>query len=118
MVTRHGSPLTVLYPEKRQYYVQHTTTTEAAIEMHYGSNLLVALGEDLGAGKWSIRIQMRPLVNLVWLAAFIMAVGGGIALSDRRYRTAKTVEDPATDAVPGSANAVPGAAGTAGARSR
>jgi cytochrome c-type biogenesis protein CcmF len=118
MVTRHGSPLTVLYPEKRQYYVQHTTTTEAAIEMHYGSNLLVALGEDLGAGKWSIRIQMRPLVNLVWLAAFIMAVGGGIALSDRRYRTAKTVDDTATDAVPGSANAVPGAAGAAGTRSR
>ena len=83
-----------------------------------GSNLLVALGEDLGAGKWSVRIQMRPLVNLVWLAAFIMAVGGGIALSDRRYRTAKTVEDTATDVVPGSANAVPGAAGAAGARSR
>ena len=118
VVTRHGAPLTVLYPEKRQYYVQHTTTTEAAIEMHYGSNLLVALGEDLGAGKWSVRIQMRPLVNLVWLAAFIMAVGGGIALSDRRYRTAKAVEDTATDAVPGSAHAVSGAAGAAGARSR
>jgi cytochrome c-type biogenesis protein CcmF len=118
VVTRHGAPLTVLYPEKRQYYVQHTTTTEAAIEMHYGSNLLVALGEDLGAGKWSVRIQMRPLVNLVWLAAFIMAVGGGIALSDRRYRTAKTVEDTATDVVPGSAHAVPGAAGATGARSR
>jgi cytochrome c-type biogenesis protein CcmF len=91
-VTRHGEPLTTMYPEKRQYYVQHTTTTESAIEMHYGSNLLVALGEDLGAGKWSIRIQMRPLVNLVWLAAFIMAVGGAIAASDRRYRLAKAAE--------------------------
>jgi cytochrome c-type biogenesis protein CcmF len=103
--------------------------------MHYGSNLLVALGEDLGAGKWSVRIQMRPLVNLVWLAAFIMAVGGGIALSDRRYRSGKTAENAATDAIPGqantvlgastvtqgSANAIAGAAGTpggAGARSR
>ena len=106
MVTRNGEPLTVLYPEKRQYYVQHTTTTEAAIEMHYGSNILVALGEDLGAGKWSVRIQMRPLVNLVWLGAFIMALGGGIAASDRRYRTAvRTSEETA---------AVPGAAATHG----
>src|SRR5581483_7960447 len=94
-VTRNGMPLTVLYPQKRQYYVQRQVTTEAAIEMHYGSNLLVALGEDLGAGKWSIRIQVRPLVNLVWLAAFIMAVGGGIALSDRRYRMARTAEEGA-----------------------
>jgi cytochrome c-type biogenesis protein CcmF len=69
--------------------------------MHYGSNVLVALGEDLGAGKWSVRIQVRPLVNLVWLAALIMAVGGGIAASDRRYRLAKTSEAPA----------MPGAAG-------
>jgi len=100
-VTRHGEPLTTLYPEKRQYYVQHTTTTEAAIEMHYGSNVLVALGEDLGAGKWSVRIQVRPLVNLVWLAAFIMAMGGVIALTDRRYRLKAGAEDTAVTGVTG-----------------
>jgi cytochrome c-type biogenesis protein CcmF len=69
--------------------------------MHYGSNVLIALGEDLGAGKWSIRIQIRPLVNLVWLAAFIMALGGAIAASDRRYRlaNAKAAEGAAQEAV-------------------
>jgi len=81
--------------------VQHTTTTEAAIEMHYGSNVLVALGEDLGAGKWSVRIQVRPLVNLVWLAAFIMAMGGVIALTDRRYRLKAGAEDTAVTGVTG-----------------
>jgi cytochrome c-type biogenesis protein CcmF len=91
-VARNGTPLTVLHPEKRHYDVQRQVTTEAAIEMHYGSNVLVALGEDLGAGKWSVRIQIRPLVNLVWLAAFIMAVGGGIALTDRRYHLARSTE--------------------------
>jgi cytochrome c-type biogenesis protein CcmF len=92
VVTRHGAPVTVLYPEKHQYWVQHQVTTEAAIEMHNGSNLLVALGEDLGAGRWSVRIQVRPLVNFIWLAAFIMAVGGAVAASDRRYRAAKVTE--------------------------
>jgi len=98
-VSRHGTPMTVLYPQKRQYYVQHSATTEAAIEMHYGSNILVALGEDLKGGKWSVRIQVRPLVNLVWLAAFIMAVGGWISLFDRRYRIPKTAQDAAPGAV-------------------
>ena len=91
-VTRKGQPVTVLYPEKRQFWVQHQETTEAAIEMHRGSNLFIALGDDLGAGKWSVRFQIRPLVNFIWLGAFIMAVGGAVALSDRRYRLARSTE--------------------------
>jgi len=87
-VTRHGAPVTVLRPQKRQYWVQHQVTTETSIEMHRGANLLVALGEDLGAGRWSIRIQIRPLVSFIWLAALIMAIGAALAASDRRYRSA------------------------------
>jgi cytochrome c-type biogenesis protein CcmF len=89
VVSRQGTPVTVMYPGKRNYWVQRSDTTEAAIEMHRGSNLFVALGDDLGAGKWSVRIQIRPLVNFVWLAAFIMAVGGMLAATDRRYGMAK-----------------------------
>jgi cytochrome c-type biogenesis protein CcmF len=90
VVTRHGAPTSVMYPEKRQYWVQHTVTTEAAIEMHHGSNVFVALGEDVGAGKWSVRFQVRPLVNFIWVGAFIMALGGALAASDRRYWAAAT----------------------------
>jgi len=64
--------------------------------MHHGSNLFVALGEDLGGGKWSVRFQIRPLVNFLWLGAFIMSVGGAVAASDRRYRTARQTQ-PATE---------------------
>jgi cytochrome c-type biogenesis protein CcmF len=96
IVTEHGAPVTVLQPEKRQYWVQHQVTSETAIKMHHGDNLLLALGEDLGAGRWSVRIQIRPLVSLVWLAALVMAIGGALAASDRRYRTA-SVEAVAGD---------------------
>ena len=99
VITRHGAPTTIVYPQKRQYWVQQSVTTEAAIQMHHGSNLFVALGDELGAGKWSVRLQIRPLVNFIWLGAFIMAVGGAIALTDRRYRTS-----PQTQAVPASAS--------------
>jgi cytochrome c-type biogenesis protein CcmF len=68
--------------------------------MNRGTNLLIALGDDLGAGRWSVRIQVRPLISLVWLAALIMAIGGAIAGSDRRYRAAarNAAEAPAAGA--------------------
>ena len=103
VVTRHGVPISVVYPQKRQYWVQRQVTTEASIEMHRGSNVFVALGDDLGAGKWSVRFQIRPLVNFLWLGAFIMALGGGIAATDKRYRIAKEATAPV--AAPGGVTA-------------
>ncbi|MGC4111421.1 MAG: heme lyase CcmF/NrfE family subunit [Nocardioides sp.] len=85
-VLRDGQPITVLHPEKRNYWVQRSTMTEAGIEARWNMDLFAALGEDLGAGRWSIRAQLRPLIDYVWLAAALMALGGGIAASDRRYR--------------------------------
>jgi cytochrome c-type biogenesis protein CcmF len=99
VITRQNAPVTVLYPQKRQYWVQRSSTTQAAIQMYHGSNLFVALGDDLGAGKWSVRFQIRPLVNFIWLGAFIMAVGGAVATTDRRYRTAtRTQSELSADA--------------------
>ncbi|HEV7136608.1 MAG TPA: cytochrome c-type biogenesis CcmF C-terminal domain-containing protein, partial [Steroidobacteraceae bacterium] len=98
IVTRNGSPVGVMYPEKREYWVQHTVTTASAIRMYRTSNILVALGQDLGDGRWSLRLQVRPLVTFIWLAALIMAAGGMLAISDRRYRLAKA-EAPALSPV-------------------
>ena len=103
-VTRHGAPVAVMIPQKRNFWVQHQVISETAIRMHRGNNLLLALGEDLGAGRWSVRVQIRPLVSLVWIAAFIMAMGGALAASDRRYRTARalvTSSEGATAGQPG-----------------
>ena len=89
VVTRHGRQVAVLHPQKRQYWVQRQVTSETAIRFDRGNNILLALGEDLGAGRWSVRVQIRPLVSLIWIAAFIMAMGGALAATDRRYRTAR-----------------------------
>jgi cytochrome c-type biogenesis protein CcmF len=91
----------VLKPQKRQYWIQHQLTSETAIHMSRGNNLLVALGDDLGAGRWSVRIQIRPLVSLIWLAALIMAIGGALAASDRRYRPARALQEADTPAAVG-----------------
>ena len=103
VVTRAGKPVATLTPQKRQFWVQHQVTSETAITVNHGNNLLFALGDDLGGGRWSVRVQVRPLVSLVWLAALIMAIGGGLAASDRRYRNVRVTAGAAANAVPGKA---------------
>jgi cytochrome c-type biogenesis protein CcmF len=87
-VYRDGRQVGLLHPEKRQYWVQRSVMTEAGIDTQFGRDIFAALGEDLGAGRWSVRAQIRPLINYVWLAAGLMALGGLIAAFDRRYRSA------------------------------
>jgi cytochrome c-type biogenesis protein CcmF len=85
---RDGKIIAVLGPEKRRYFVQGSVMTEAAIDAHWNRDLLVALGEDVGANSWSLRLQYRPLIRFIWLGAAIMALGGVTTLLDRRYRFA------------------------------
>ncbi|MBT8084252.1 MAG: heme lyase CcmF/NrfE family subunit [Woeseia sp.] len=85
-VRRNGEFVTTLRPQKRTYLVQQSPMTEAGIDGAWHRDLFVALGEPLGNGMWSVRIQYKPLIRFIWLGAFIMAFGGMIAASDRRYR--------------------------------
>jgi cytochrome c-type biogenesis protein CcmF len=89
-ITRDGQEVTVLHPQKRVYRVQTTPMTEAGIDAHWRRDLFVALGDDLGNGVWSLRIQYKPLVRFIWLGAVIMAIGGCIGILDRRYRAKVT----------------------------
>jgi cytochrome c-type biogenesis protein CcmF len=77
-----------LLPEKRIYRVQTNPMTEAAIESNWNGDLFIALGESLGAGAWSVRIQDRPLIRFIWFGCLIMAFAGIVAISDPRYRKA------------------------------
>ena len=87
--------MTVLYPQKRVYRVQQSPLSEAGIEVGWSRDLFVAMGEDLGGGVWSLRLQYKPLVRFIWLGALIMALGGIIAVVDRRYRLQRTTADEA-----------------------
>jgi len=86
LVTVDGKTETVLHPEKRTYLVQKMPMTEAAIDTGLFRDLYVSLGEPVGKGAWSVRIYYKPFVDWIWGGAFIMALGGIFAVSDRRYR--------------------------------
>ena len=87
-ISRNGQPVTVMFPEKRLYPVQAMPTTEAAIHQTVTHDLYFALGDPQDGGGWVIRSYREPFANWLWIGAALMALGGLLSLSDRRFRLA------------------------------
>jgi cytochrome c-type biogenesis protein CcmF len=88
----------VVTSQQRVYRVQQSPMTEAAIDSRIGRDVFIALGEPLGAGAWSIRIQVKPLIRFLWLGSLLMICGGLVAITDRRYRRQTVRETASADA--------------------
>jgi cytochrome c-type biogenesis protein CcmF len=82
-VTRRGADLE---PQRRSYWVQGTTTTEAAIRSNGVADLYAVIGEGNGAEGWVVRLYHQPLVPWIWAGALLMVMGGLFSLADRRLR--------------------------------
>ena len=80
-----GDPV-AMHPEKRAYAAGGQVMTEAAIDAGIGADVYVALGESLGADAWAVRVYVRPFVRWIWAGAALMALGGLVAATDRRFR--------------------------------
>ena len=87
-VTRGGAEVVTLYPEKRFYPVQAMPTTEAAIDQGLTRDLYLVIGDRQADGGYAVRSYIKPFAGWIWLGAIIMALGGALSLSDRRYRVA------------------------------
>jgi cytochrome c-type biogenesis protein CcmF len=98
-VTRDGRPVTVLFPERRVYTVQEQTMTEAAIDPGVTRDLYVSLGDPLEGGAWLVKAQVKPFIDWIWGGCLLMALGGLLAASDRRYRVAMPARREAAEAV-------------------
>ncbi|MGB6309103.1 MAG: heme lyase CcmF/NrfE family subunit [Steroidobacteraceae bacterium] len=109
-VTHDGRQVALLRPQKRHFWVQQTDNSHAAIAVNWARDLFVAMGEPLGADAWSMRIQYKPLVRYIWLGALVMAFGGFIAATDRRYRLKVPAASPQTAAAPPNPQPRPGLA--------
>jgi len=93
-VRKDGRLIETLAPEKRIYNASGQAMTIAAIDSGFFGDRYVSLGEPVSAdastfdGPWGIRIYLKPFVDWIWIGAFLMALGGFLAVSDRRYRLA------------------------------
>ena len=102
-VTRDGKPVATMKPEKRIYRVQQNPMTEAAIDTGFTRDLYVSLGEAVEGDAWTVRVYFKPFIDWIWGGCVLMALGGALAASDRRYRGARKEAAAKTDAMPAAA---------------
>jgi cytochrome c-type biogenesis protein CcmF len=88
IVTREGREIARLSPEKRLYRASRMPMTEAAIDRRLSRDLYLSMGEPLGDNAWAVRVHVKPFVNWIWIGCVVMALGGALAVADRRYRRA------------------------------
>jgi cytochrome c-type biogenesis protein CcmF len=85
-VFRNNAEVGTMSPERRTFPLQQQTVANTAIRTNLFNDLYIALGEPDGLGGWTLRIYDKPLIPWIWLGAIIMASGGLLSLSDRRWR--------------------------------
>jgi cytochrome c-type biogenesis protein CcmF len=100
-VSKDGRSIRTLRPEKRVYNAREMPMTEAAIATGIRGDLYVSLGDPVGESAWTVRVYHKPFVTWIWGGCLLMALGGVLALSDRRYR----VRTPRGATVPEAATA-------------
>ncbi|CUH76854.1 heme lyase CcmF/NrfE family subunit [Tropicibacter naphthalenivorans] len=100
-VVQDNGEIAHLYPEKRNYPVAKMPTTEASIDYRFLRDIYVVIGDAQDDGGYVMRIYIKPLANWIWGGSILMALGGLLSLSDRRYRVAAGARKLAkTSAVP------------------
>ena len=87
-VREDGRLTAVLHPEKRVYPVQAMPTTEAAIDYRFTRDVYLVIGDPQAGGGWAVRTYIKPFANWIWAGCVLMALGGLLSLTDRRYRVA------------------------------
>jgi len=88
VVARNGAEVVRLFPEKRVYPVAGMPTTEAAIDYGFLRDVYLVIGDPQDNGGWAVRSYIEPFANWLWGGCLLMALGGLLSLSDRRYRVA------------------------------
>jgi len=72
-----------MHPELRIFTAQGQDVSVTAIRTTGLDDLYLALGDDRGNGRWTLRAYVSPLAPLIWLGALVMALGGGLSLAGR-----------------------------------
>jgi cytochrome c-type biogenesis protein CcmF len=88
-VSKGDRVVQTLYPEKRLYTASQMPMTEAAIDPGLTRDLYVSIGEAIDDNAFAVRVQVKPFIDWIWGGALLMALGGLLAATDRRYRLAK-----------------------------
>jgi cytochrome c-type biogenesis protein CcmF len=103
-ISRSGKIVEILHPQKRIYRAGKQPMTEAAIDRSPLRDVYISMGEPVGDKAWAVRLHVKPFVNWIWSGCVLMALGGFVAIADRRYRRV-TVASSASKGAAGSVRA-------------
>jgi cytochrome c-type biogenesis protein CcmF len=81
-----GGQSFTLNPQARMFAQPVTETSEAAIATRIDGQLYLVLGKADDQGRWQLRLWWKPLVTLIWLGGFMIALGGTLSLIGRMRR--------------------------------
>ncbi|MBL8423807.1 MAG: heme lyase CcmF/NrfE family subunit [Candidatus Accumulibacter phosphatis] len=94
-----GRTIRKMFPEKRFYVASSMPMTEAAIDTGLLRDVYVSLGEPIDKARpdaaWAVRVYYKPFVDWIWGGCVLMALGGLVAMTDRRYRVKAAAHSPA-----------------------
>ena len=96
--------IATLAPERRFFPLQQQTVSKTAIHTNFFADFYLALGDPDGKGGWAVRAYWKPLVPFIWIGGVIMAFGGAVSLSDRRWRVGVAARRAVKGALPANRN--------------
>lgn len=101
-VGTQGESPWLMHPEKRVFRAQSMPLSQAAIDSSWSRDVFVALGEPLDAQgtAWTIRLQIKPFMDWIWVGTLLMALGAGLSLMDKRFRVARREHAPVAEHAP------------------
>jgi cytochrome c-type biogenesis protein CcmF len=98
-LSRNGVHINTLTPEKRVYTATQSPMTEASLDNGVFRDIYASMGEATSNDTWIVRLYYKPFVSWIWGGCLLMAFGGVLAASDKRYRKLATRDASKTVAV-------------------
>lgn len=99
-IVADGRELEPVEAMKRIYTARAMPTTEAGIRTVGLGQAYISLGEPDSSGAIAVKLHDKPLILLIWIGALVMAAGGALSLTDRRFRLAAPRRVAAPAAMP------------------
>jgi cytochrome c-type biogenesis protein CcmF len=104
-VTENGKSVGTITPGKNSYFAEQQTSNEVAIKHDWlRAQDLFVIGDEFKFKKNAVtsvylKVLVKPLVNLIWLAGFVFLLGSVITLwpdaREQRRLAARTEPGPA-----------------------
>ncbi|MDG6882179.1 Cytochrome c-type biogenesis protein CcmF [Phocoenobacter uteri] len=75
IVYKEKQEIAKLVTEKRFYAVTDTQMSEVGLDRSYLGDIYIVMGDKLGKGEFTFKLQYKPFVVWLWIGGILMALG-------------------------------------------